>query len=503
MSNLFPRHQIWKHTSRYLSTEASRDYGAAINALNSLQSNHATVAKIRKYGRDDQSAAIPEMVEFAERAGLVVSDLDGLNAIHIAGTKGKGSTSAFISSILATHCKGEQIGLFTSPHLRFVRERIQIDNSPISEDMFAKYFFEVWDKFSSTADGTKPMYFRYLTIMAFHLFLKEHLHSSVIECGIGGEYDSTNIIGSPSVTAITALGIDHEALLGKTLPEIAWHKSGIFKSGAVALTSPQPESAMKVLRDRADEKGVELHVISRHPQIDSGEIRLGLSADYQKSNASLAAAAASAHLRRMGFDDVPDLLSDPTAHLPLSFIKGLENTQWPGRSDIRDDASGKLTWFLDGAHTIESVSLAAQWFSGQVKERKTTRRILIFNQQSRDARALLKTLYEGIGTQLQDVPFDEAIFCTNRTNKDTGYKPDLLSLNNSPKEVQDLSVQTDLAELWKELSPRGTGIVASSVEEAVETARGLAQGTNEDKGLVLVCGSLHLVGGVIDVLEDN
>ena len=185
-------------------------------------------------------------------------DLDQIHAIHVAGTKGKGSTSAFISSILSQYLSSDsnttdttgkrklrKIGLYTSPHLRFVRERIKINNEPLSEAKFAQYFFEVWDRLGAAASaagqpadapGTRPVYFRYLTLMAFHAYISEGVDTAVIECGIGGEYDSTNILVKPAVTAVTSLGIDHVGMLGGTLTEIAWHKAGIFKQAVSMAT---------------------------------------------------------------------------------------------------------------------------------------------------------------------------------------------------------------------------------------------------------------------------
>jgi folylpolyglutamate synthase len=225
--------------------------------------------------------------------------------------------------------------------------------------MFAKYFFEVWDRLSSTGDGSKPVYFRFLTLMAYHSFLQEGVDSAVIECGIGGEYDSTNIISSPTVTAVTALSIDHVAMLGETLPEIAWHKAGIFKSGAFAFTVPQPDPAMKVLRERAQEKGVELHVVEKYPAIENGDIKLGLEGDFQKANASLAVAVAATHLRSIGVNNLPD--PDTDQQLPPEFSHGLEQVKWPGRCDLRHE--GPMSWCLDGAHTLDSVKVAGQWFA--------------------------------------------------------------------------------------------------------------------------------------------
>jgi folylpolyglutamate synthase len=239
--------------------------------------------------------------------------------------------------------------------------------------MFAKYFFEVWNKLSSSGDGSKPVYFRFLTLMAFHAFLQEGVDSAVIECGIGGEYDSTNIISSPTVTAITALSIDHVGMLGETLPEIAWHKAGIFKAGAVAYTVPQLDSAMKVLSERAQDKGVELLVVQRYAAIENGEIKLGLEGDFQKSNASLAVAVAAAHLHMMGVANLPDTRT--AQQLPAEFCKGLELVKWPGRCDLRQQ--GLVSWCLDGAHTLDSVKVAGQWFANlQTKTRGKFRYVL-------------------------------------------------------------------------------------------------------------------------------
>lgn len=331
--------------------------------------------------------AIPEMIDFAKRIGYQVcdslllhnlshylpvsniskpSDFKKFRPIHIAGTKGKGSTSAFISSILYQYTQDsssispKKVGLYTSPHLCSVRERIQINNVPISESDFSKYFFEVWDRLSATGDGSKPVYFRYLTLMAYHLFVVEGVDSAVIECGIGGEYDSTNIIAEPTVTAVTALGIDHVGVLGNTIEEIAWHKAGVFKKGALALSAPQPESALDVLKKRAGEAGSGLHVVQRIPAIAKGEAKLGLAGDFQKSNASLAVATAAAHLKSMGLTGMPDSTNITT--LPTEFIKGLAEVKWPGRCDLRKE--GSISWCIDGAHTIDSIQVAGEWFAG-------------------------------------------------------------------------------------------------------------------------------------------
>ncbi|KAL4787384.1 Mur ligase [Aspergillus varians] len=508
----------------------SRDYGAAISALNLLQSNFAIVQEFNK--PENRHAlnlrSLPETIEWLRRIGYQPSDLNRLNAIHVAGTKGKGSTSSFTSSILYQYTPSQssspklnKIGLYTSPHLRFARERIRIDNEPLSEEQFARYFFEVWDRLDDAARAvgedpndlqTKPQYFRYLTLMAFHTYLSEGVDAAVIECGIGGEYDCTNVIEQPAVTAITSLGIDHVALLGNTIEEIAWHKGGIIKANAKALSAPQPPSAEKVLRDRAAEKGTELEIISKHPDLNKGSgVKLGLAGDFQYGNAALAAAAAGTLLRNIGCKDISSSFMELS--LPAEFRRGLEQAQLEGRCQTRHES--RVSWYIDGGHTQESIKLAGQWFASQIRDNSSSEtsatkklRVLIFNQQTRDSNALAQSLYDTLKTALgSGAPFTHAIFCTNVTYKQAGYRPDLVSINQDDDAVEKLQIQKGLAEKWNSLDPSAEVKVYSTIEEAVDFTRDLASKEvgrlegNEAPIMTFVTGSLHLVGGFLDVIE--
>ena len=340
--------------------------------------------------------------------------------MHVAGTKGKGSTCAFVDSILSSHRTlhgtPTKIGLYTSPHLIAVRERIRINSEPITEAVFAKYFFEVWDALEGTAlrEGRdprkKPVYFRFLTLMSFHVFLREGVDTAVYEVGIGGAWDSTNIFDKPAVTGITTLGIDHVEVLGNTIEQIAWHKSGIFKTNCPAFTVEQIPSAAQVLQDRAARKGVPLEIVKINPAISN--LKIVPDADYQRQNASLAIGLASVVLEKLGHSSLSDgKLS--------SFIKdGLESTIWRGRCEIM--AYGDTTWYLDGAHTADSLRVAGRWFAGLAQD---VHRVLIFNQQSRaEAPSLLRNLHESILEVDDGLKFDHVIFCTNVTRKATGYR---------------------------------------------------------------------------------
>ena len=137
-------------------------------------------------------------------------------------------------------------GLYTSPHLIVPEERIRLNSTPLAPDLFAKYFFEVYDKLPELAseyDPAKPVMERgprslqLYALLAFHVFIREKVDVAIFETHNGGEYDATNVVMEPVVTAVTSLGMDHVDMLGPTIENIAWHKSGIFKPDAVALLS--------------------------------------------------------------------------------------------------------------------------------------------------------------------------------------------------------------------------------------------------------------------------
>ena len=201
--------------------------------------------------------------------------MDKLNVVHVAGTKGKGTTCAYVDSILAQYRKKynfpKKVGLYTSPHLISVRERIRINSTPISPEMFAKYFFEVWDlltmkyelaslkgELANLPVDSKPGYFKYLTLMSFHVFLQEGIDVAIYETGIGGQFDSTNIVEHPACTGITKLDLDHTYILGETIEEIARQKAGIQKTGSPSFyVNPNPhKTASKVIKDVAKERNI-------------------------------------------------------------------------------------------------------------------------------------------------------------------------------------------------------------------------------------------------------
>jgi len=299
------------------------------------------------------------------------ADLERLNIIHIAGTKGKGSTCAFIDSILGEYRRNtgtpKKSGLFISPHLIAVRERIRINSAPISEELFAKYFFQVWDRLEASTHapdemplGAKPTYGRYLTLVSWHAFLQEGVDAAVYETGVGGEYDATNLVEQPLASGISTLGIDHVYVLGDTVEKIAWHKAGIMKTGSPAYTVEQLPGAMEVLRNRAEEKQVDLKELPVDPRLEGVQVRP--DALFQKRNASLAIALAEKAVDKLGIAKLQD-----TETLPKEFVDGIENTLFRGRCEVK--AEDGITWHVDGAHTADSLKMSAKWFAKEIEGR--------------------------------------------------------------------------------------------------------------------------------------
>lgn len=370
------------------------------------------------------------MKAYWARLGHTPEDLDRLNVVHVAGTKGKGSVCAFVASIMGRHKSASggkllKVGLLTSPHLVAVRERIRVGAAPLSEAAFARYFFEVSDALAASTSaedaepGSRPIYARYLTLMALHVFLREGVDVAVLETGVGGEYDATNIVSRPAAAGISTLGIDHVFVLGDTVDKIAWHKAGIIKAGCPNFAVEQPAfpSAEGVLRARTAEKGAELSILGVDPRLAASGVQVRPDAAFQRRNASLAVALAEAALLRVD----PEGFRRDEDRLPAEFKDGIEQVVWRGRCEVKEEEGGKLRWHIDGAHTTDSLKMAARWFVGANEGRRGPR-ILIFNQQGRtEAIDFLDGLHAGAKRE-DGSSFDHVVFCTNVTHATTGYK---------------------------------------------------------------------------------
>ncbi|KAK2068278.1 hypothetical protein P8C59_002926 [Phyllachora maydis] len=480
------------------SPAPSRTYDDALRLLSELPSNKAITSLFTPSPsapplQELDARAMPEMTAWLLRAGYTPAALARhFRCVHVAGTKGKGSVATFTAAVLRRHpAAAGRVGTYTSPHVTSVRERIAIDGRPLDRALFTRYFFELWDALSAGArrldarpaaqhgggavdfDGpaTKPFYFRFLTLLAFHAFVREGVRSAVVECGIGGEYDPTNVLAPEgvSVAVVTQLGIDHVTMLGDTVPKIAWHKAGIFKKGVVALTrrlsGEKGGEVMEVLRQRAAEKGasklVELaeELTEQWAGVPDAKTQQG---PFQKSNMALAAMAAREHLLVMG-EQFQESFAGENASLdamPEEFVAGLREASIRGRCEILKDADG-IEWFIDGAHTEDSLAGVGRWFaSGAAGD--GVRRILVFNQQDRDPTVLLGTLLRACQEGQHDRPaFHHAVF--TRNEEDVSADQDLSSV--------DLGVQGKAQETMTRFDGRTETKTTHSVRAAVTHLR--------------------------------
>ena len=235
------------------------EYRAALEALQSTISGKTRAAPKGPHDLTWEQQ-FDRLHVYLDRLGMTES-VNAMSYIHVAGTKGKGSTCAFVDTVLRR--SGTRTGLYTSPHLVDIRERYRVDGAPVSKTTFTRNFWWLHHKLKETceADLGMPAYFRFLTLLGFRIFTSMNVDAVVLEVGLGGRLDATNVIRSPAVCGVTSLGLDHVEVLGDTVGKIAREKAGIFKPDCPAITSPQVPEAMTSLELRASEvSGCELTV---------------------------------------------------------------------------------------------------------------------------------------------------------------------------------------------------------------------------------------------------
>ncbi len=293
-------------------------------------------------------------------------------SVLIAGTNGKGSTSAFLAAILRG--AGYRTGLYTSPHLVNVEERIAVDGRPLGRDAFADAMTRVRQTAEkAVSEGVleeAPTYFESLTLACFDLFDRSGIDIGVLEMGLGGRLDCTNVV-KPVLTAVTNVGLDHEQYLGHGLASIAREKAGIFKRGVPALTAADRPLVLEVLGREAERAGTVLSPQTCRVETGDGSWRMAdangvfelpypsIPGMHQLANASLAVRC-SLRLRALGWE-----ISDE------SIRAGIAEARWPGRLER---VAEKPDTYFDGAHNPDGCEMLARF----VKSLPHVRKGLVF-----------------------------------------------------------------------------------------------------------------------------
>lgn len=391
-------------------------------------------------------------------------------AVHIAGTNGKGSTSAMVSAML--RAAGFSVGLFTSPHLVSFTERIKINNAEIEEAEVIRLTDEL--KNIIQGPGINPTFFEFITVIAFLYFKRQGVDWAVVETGMGGRLDATNVL-IPEVSVITKIAFDHKEFLGQDLQEIAREKAGIIKDGVPVVSAAQDNRVEEIIKQMALKKKAAFFMYNRDFTTSSANTdKHGVSFDYngvhhmpglfvplcgghQVENASVAARAFEAVLQ---------------GNLKDAVRKGLAATSWPGRLELLETANSNYDILLDGAHNpsaAEALAVALRRdFLPFYKEV-----IVIFGiMADKDIEGIMKPVLPLASWIIMTAPdYGRAAAPTALSDyvNALGYKP---MVSGSVREALDMAIKA---------ADNGRG--GSNIRKAISA-----------KSLILITGSFYTIG---------
>ncbi|HFI0633309.1 TPA: folylpolyglutamate synthase/dihydrofolate synthase family protein [Streptococcus suis] len=304
--------------------------------------------------------------------------------IHVAGTNGKGSTIAFMRQLFQAH--GLRVGSFVSPHMVSVHDRICIDNQPISDPDFQHYLQKVYDLEQEVATRYEPFrYFEVMVLIMFLYFKDQQPHVALVEVGIGGLLDTTNVV-APALSVITSIGMDHQDLLGSTLGEIAEQKAGIIKESVPVVLGPLCPETTAICRQIALEKQAPVYQFGQeftykagqfsNTDIDLSELVLGLAGPHQEENAAVALQTFLLYMTNIQNDIQPQLIQ-----------QALAQTSWPGRLEL---VAQESTIYLDGAHNVPAIERLVEF----IQEQEEPVIILFSALRRKDFQEMLELLEE-------------------------------------------------------------------------------------------------------------
>jgi len=385
---------------------------------------------------------------------------DSFSCIHVAGTNGKGSIASSLASIL--HAANYKVGLYTSPHLVRFNERIRINNQSVSD----KNIVEAYEALKNVSTGKRePTFFEYSTAMALYEFGKQKVDWAVIETGMGGRLDATNII-KPALTIISNISLEHRMYLGNTIKEIAGEKGGIIKNKIPVVTGARQKSAISTLKDIAGKKSAPFFRFGDEFKVRRNKnnkftyygientwrnLHTGLRGNHQIDNAAIVIAAC-------------ELLNKDRAEIPLNSIqKGLGKNRWPGRLDIVSDDPLII---LDGAHNLIATRRLVKYLSQNLYNRNIT--LITGILDDKPYSSMLKTLCSVC---------HRAVLTQPKINR--ALPPEKL-YPPAKKAISDIKIIPD---------------VSQAIKHAIETT--------PKNDAICIAGSLYLVGEAIEYFEKN
>ncbi len=404
-------------------------------------------------------------LERMERLAALLGDPQkATRSIHIAGTKGKGSTASYVHSILKA--AGFKVGLYTSPHLISFRERIRINDELISEESLARILTNIKEVIDNSMRDEAPTFFEAYTALAYLYFKEKKIDFAVYEVGLGGRLDATNVV-EPLVSAITPLSYEHTEKLGSTLEKIAVEKCGIIKTNAICVSAPQEKEALEIIEGICRDRKARLILVGRDIMFkelrsgEDGEIfdvsgmlgeYPGLSSRLIGSHQIVNAALAIGIIESLKFHDIV---------IPAKAVrKGIENAEWEGRLEIIDK---KPLIVLDGAQNRAS----AHALSEAVKKIFKYKRLILVLGVSKDKD--IKGILE------ETLPMSDSVILT---------KSRVLSRALEPLKIKEVidKVKSDALDIS----------LTSDTQAALNKALSMA----DPDDLILVTGSLFIVGEV-------
>jgi dihydrofolate synthase/folylpolyglutamate synthase len=426
-------------------------------------------------GRAPENKMEPRLAPLFRAMDVLGEPNKAFPIIHVTGTNGKTSTARMIEAGLRAH--GLSTGRYTSPHLSKVTERISVDGAPVSDETFVRIwdeirpYLEIVDNELLAEGQPKLTYFECLTILAFAVFADQPVNVAVMEVGLGGITDATNV-GDGQVAVVTPISLDHTDLLGDTTEDIAYEKAGIIKPGGFLISAAQPVDAAQVLLEKAKEvqapfrfEGVEFGVESRQVAVGGQvvairgiagrypELMVPLHGAHQAENAAVAVAALEAFLGGGEKELDAEVLQEAFATVTS-----------PGRLEVVRTAP---TIIVDAAHNPEGIRVSAEAIEEAFSFSKIV--VVVGVLKEKDAEEILRQLKESLGGLAEE-------FCFTQSN--------------SPRAVP----AAELAELAVDLGFGEENIhIAEKLDDALEWAVERAESNDDLAGGVLVTGSITLV----------